>query len=209
MVPDPPVPTVLELRTVHVRPATLEEIPALAAVLARAFVDDPIIRWTLPVPDVEATLRREFGTLDTAFASEGHVLTVESMNGVALWLPSESPLDLDELAEVIAEDLEAAGPHALTRYVHFWEWAEAKRPAGPHMYLDHVGVDPAAQGTGVGSALLRVGLDRADELGVPAFLCTGREDNAEWYRRAGFRTVERVDAPEEGPTIWFMIRDPA
>ncbi|ERB52053.1 hypothetical protein N806_12785 [Rhodococcus sp. P27] len=36
---------------VHVRPAVRSDIPALSAVLAEAFEDDPLMAWMLPDED--------------------------------------------------------------------------------------------------------------------------------------------------------------
>lgn len=48
--------------TLPISRAGRERMPALARVLARAFVDDPIIRWPLPadVDDIEDRVRSMF-----------------------------------------------------------------------------------------------------------------------------------------------------
>jgi len=70
--------------------------------------------------------------------------------------------------------------------------------------LDMVAVDPALQGQGVGSALIRHGVELARGDGVAAFLETGNPRNVPYYERFGLRVTGEADAPDGGPHIWFM-----
>jgi GNAT superfamily N-acetyltransferase len=83
---------------------------------------------------------------------------------------------------------------------------EAGHPEEPHWYLDYIGVDPAAHGTGTGSALLGAGLQRADAAGDPAYLNAGSPRSRDLYARHGFEVVERVELPGGGPPVWRMWR---
>ena len=67
---------------------------------------------------------------------------------------------------------------------------------------------PERQGEGIGTALMRDGLARADRDGVAAWLETSIARNAAYYEGFGFRAVVDEDAPDGGPHIWFMRRDP-
>ena len=49
-------------------------------------------------------------------------------------------------------------------------------------YLHHVGVDPDHQGGGIGSALVKSGLARAAEDGIPAYLEAGNPRNVPYLR---------------------------
>ena len=70
-----------------------------------------------------------------------------------------------------------------------------------------LGTDPAAQGRGIGSALLGAVLRTCDEDGVPAYLESSKERNLAYYARHGFRVREELDLPR-GPRVWLMWRDP-
>ena len=48
----------------------------------------------------------------------------------------------------------------------------ALKPPGPCWYLNGIGVDPSAQRTGLGSALINQMLPRIDDDALPAFLDT-------------------------------------
>jgi ribosomal protein S18 acetylase RimI-like enzyme len=84
----------------------------------------------------------------------------------------------------------------------------AAHPHVPHWYLIHVGVDPAAQGRGLGARLLAPTLERCDREGTPAYLETARAANLPFYRRLGFEVTAESEIIR-GPTIWSMWRAPA
>jgi GNAT superfamily N-acetyltransferase len=105
----------------------------------------------------------------------------------------------------VAEILGKSAP----RHAAFWGWVGKHEPLEPLLYLSHIGVVPERQGEGIGSALMRDGLARADHDGVPTWLETSLASNAAYYETFGFRTVVHEDAPEGGPHVWFMRHDPA
>ena len=74
------------------------------------------------------------------------------------------------------------------RYDVLWSWIET-HTSEDVWYLDVLGVDPSKQGKGIGSALIRFGLERAARDGADAFLETAVEANVAYYERFGFRTV--------------------
>jgi ribosomal protein S18 acetylase RimI-like enzyme len=83
----------------------------------------------------------------------------------------------------------------------------ARHVPEPHWYLMIVGVDPALQGRGVGSALVKEGLARADQEDVPCFLETSNERNLAFYERFGFAVVETTTLGRGGPKAWGMRRN--
>jgi ribosomal protein S18 acetylase RimI-like enzyme len=81
-------------------------------------------------------------------------------------------------------------------------------PRVPHHYLFVLGVDPEAQGKGVGRALLAPMLAVCDRDRLPAYLETANERNLGFYQSLGF-TVTGEHAIANGPKLWFMLREPA
>jgi ribosomal protein S18 acetylase RimI-like enzyme len=72
--------------------------------------------------------------------------------------------------------------------------ARAKHdPKKPHWHIGPVGVRPAHQGRGVGTALLGSFLDIADEQGASAFLETDVDRNVVLYQRFGFKVIARQE----------------
>ena len=83
-----------------------------------------------------------------------------------------------------------------------------------HMFVDleMVATDPAFQGKGAGSLMMKWGLDQADTQNTEAFL-EASPDAVPLYERAGFREAGRVDTfidNERVKETWyrnlFMIR---
>lgn len=83
----------------------------------------------------------------------------------------------------------------------------ALHPREPHFYLQVLGVDPAAQGRGWGSQLLKHGLAQVDAARMPAYLETMNGDNITFYERHGFRLSGELRLPFSGHPVWFMWRD--
>jgi ribosomal protein S18 acetylase RimI-like enzyme len=83
----------------------------------------------------------------------------------------------------------------------------AAHPHEPAWYLQFLGVDPAYQGRGLGSALLRDVLDAADESGQAAYLEASSDRNRALYERHGFAHLGDLTLPD-GPTAYAMWRDP-
>jgi ribosomal protein S18 acetylase RimI-like enzyme len=77
-----------------------------------------------------------------------------------------------------------------------------------HWYLGYVGVAPGHQGQGIGAALLREVLVKADADAVPAYLESSNERNLSLYERHGFVVTKAFQALGRGPTIWRMWREP-
>jgi GNAT superfamily N-acetyltransferase len=85
---------------------------------------------------------------------------------------------------------------------------EAQHPhETPHWYLFILGTEPAAQGRGLGSALLAHVLARVDAEGMPAYLESSSERNLAFYGRHGFEITSEVAIPG-GLRIWPMWREP-
>lgn len=136
----------------------------------------------------------------------GMVHAAPDSHGAAIWIPPDGEKAADE-AWSQPRLLELADDGG-RRYADFWEWVYERYPDEPHWDLDSVAVEAAQRGRGLGSALVRAGLDLARAAGTPAFLATGTEANASLYTRAGFRVVEDADPPARGPHVWFMRWDP-
>jgi ribosomal protein S18 acetylase RimI-like enzyme len=76
-----------------------------------------------------------------------------------------------------------------------------------HRYLFILGTEQAAQGRGLGSALLSHMLARVDAEQMPAYLESSSERNLALYGRHGFEVTSEVAIPG-GPRIWPMWRQP-
>jgi GNAT superfamily N-acetyltransferase len=183
-----------------------DRVPVLAAVLARSFADDPMIRWPFHDRLVDARAEPLFAAILAEYQRVDMVWEAGDGAGVAVWIPPGSDAGLEQMNVATRDAIPPLTDDGAERYHAFWGWLESHIPAEPHWMLDMVGVDPARQGQGIGGALIRHGLDLADRDGVPAFLETGNPRNVPSYERLGFRVTDEGDAPGGGPHIWFMRR---
>jgi len=181
----------------------------IVAVLAGALQHEPMLTWPLPRDADLDTVRAEFDVLvDLYLPLDVLWLADPGCTGVAAWLP---PSDAERFTELEAPTRDLIRPltdDGGARYDAFWDWLGGHLPAEPCYFLDMVGVRSALRGRGVGRRLIEHGLHRAAADRLPAFLETGNPDNVPLYEHLGFRVVAAEEAPDGGPTIWFMQADP-
>lgn len=194
---------------IGVRTATAADALAVGAMLARAFDEDPVTRFLLPSGSRRAVQARRFFTwqLQRLIPQEQVHIAGENV-GAALWaLPErwrESSAEGLSLLRRLPMAV-AAHPVRLARAIAF---IERFHPPGAHMYLSVLGTEPAAQGSGFGSAAIAPGLALADSEGLPAYLESSKERNINFYSRLGFRVTDKLTLPCGGPPIWPMWREP-
>jgi ribosomal protein S18 acetylase RimI-like enzyme len=187
-----------------IEPAGRDRINALAAVYARAFRDDPIVRWPLPdTGDVQDRIQTVFASIYVGIADDGVIWEAGDADGFAVWIPAGAADDMFESDAAVQRELAPLTADDGERYRVLWDWIEARVPADV-WYLDAIGVDPSRQGRGVGDALVRHGLDAAADAGVVAILETALAGNVRYYERFGFRVVDEGEPEPDGPHIWFM-----
>jgi ribosomal protein S18 acetylase RimI-like enzyme len=192
------------------RRAVEADVPALTAMLVRAFDDDPVAIWacrsaTVRPRMLEGLYRARLRLL----IAHREVWTVDDLGSAALWAPPgrwQTTLRQDAaLARCLAH------PRVLARLpllAFGLRGVQRRHPhAPPHWYLSLVGTDPDARGRGLGSAVLAPVLAQCDRDGVAAYLESSKERNVDFYARHGFRVTEEVRLPR-GPRMWPMWREP-
>ena len=196
-----------------VRRAVRSDIPALAALLARAFDRDPFYAFLAGEGSERHARMGEGWTGILRFASAGlsETYTTEDRAGVAIWLPpgygGPSMLDSARLMPAIAR---LAGWRRLRTVSDALDALERHRHRlvpRSHFYLSALGVDPHRQGGGIGTLLMRPILERCDRESIPAYLETAVARNVLLYERLGFRVVEEMDLPRSDVHGWLMLRD--
>jgi ribosomal protein S18 acetylase RimI-like enzyme len=204
------VETAGQPREVLVRKATADDVPRLAQALARAFFDDPVFEWLLPdASDRLDRAERGFAFyLRKVYLPHDECYTTEGAEGGALWLPP-GKWHLGPLAQArLLPGMIAALGRRLPQVLRAITTIESKHPKGAHYYLPFVGVEPAMQGKGIGTALMRPILDRCDSEGTPAYLESTTPRNRACYLRQGFEVTEEFSFPKNGPPSWRMWREP-
>jgi GNAT superfamily N-acetyltransferase len=190
--------------------ATGDQRPQVVTALCRAFFDDRIYRWS--VPD-DAQRRRSEAIFYSRFVDacwpHGEVYAAGGGAGAALWVPPGEQLVADDEAEAFARDLvESAGDEACSaRMEQLFQMLDDHHPADACWYLPFMGVEPSAQGQGIGTRLLAAVLAQADRDQVPAYLEASCPENRRLYERHGFHTVRELTVADS-PTLYAMWRPP-
>ncbi len=173
------------------------------ATIVTAFSGDPALRWVLPDPRQYLTYAPEFVRRFCGRAFEGQsAFAVEGFMGAALWLrPGVEPdgESLDELMQraVPEEDQENVS--------EFFDQMARYHPHEPLWYLPMIGIDPARQGMGLGSALLAHALAGVDREAKPAYLEATTERSRDLYARHGFEVIGTIQAADS-PPMFPMLR---
>ncbi|MGV0606010.1 GNAT family N-acetyltransferase [Mycolicibacterium sp. XJ1904] len=197
---------------VEVAPATRQHVRQMSGVLARAFYDDPVMKWMLPNDAArERALSRVFAAMIRYhfLRSEGvEVAGGQRIGAAALWDPPGEwrQTGLQEL-RMMPAFIRAMGAN-VRRGQAMAELMKQHHPEEPHWYLGVIGSDPTVRGTGYGQALMRSRLDRCDAEHAPAYLESSNPDNIAYYQRFGFDVTGEIALPDGGPPMWPMWRHP-
>jgi GNAT superfamily N-acetyltransferase len=181
-----------------------------AAVLARAFADDPLV---VAICDTHAADRAERMRWGFRVAIRGHCLAAQPA-----WSMTDSA---GRAAGVVLVTRPRTTVYAnVDVFFAFWSLlhiglrvgrrgAKAARiiaeqaPEGPFTYLRTLGVEPGLHGHGVGSRLVDQ-VVRTAPAGAPIYLETAKERNLDFYARHGFHCMGEfrcLDVP-----VWRLLR---
>ena len=202
-----------ENERLHVSTIRPEQVLEAAAVLARTFVSAPQLAFMIPgEPGREAKLRWYFAARIRATLRTGavHVAARHSeapIGAVAIW---EAPgYAGDSLATKIVSGLWLAllrlGFASFRRRRALGPVLKSIRPPEACWYLSSIGVEPAIQRGGLGTALLETMLERVDSEGFHCFLDTAAPENLAYYERFGFAVTAQSALPN-GIPVWGMTR---
>ncbi|MET8311407.1 GNAT family N-acetyltransferase [Micromonospora sp. NPDC005173] len=192
-----------------VRQADEADRPAVSDILTEAFMDDPVTCWLFPASGERGRLQSHFyGHLLDQASAEAYL--VGRGEGASVWLA---------LAAGQAPDEERPDAPDVDRNSVFGENGARLRTLGlalaerhprrePHLYLSCMGVVGGRQGAGLGSAMLRHRLERADADGLAAYLEASSPRSHALYLRYGFEDLGEPVRVADSPLLWPMWRQP-
>ncbi|MGB1582384.1 MAG: GNAT family N-acetyltransferase [Solirubrobacterales bacterium] len=192
-----------------VREAEGEDLATLTQTMVHAFADDPFARWVAPrKSDRMRVLRGYFDVSLTHKQSYGFVHCTGDHLGAAIWVPpDESELTVREAWAIIRPNVVSRLAFRAPLLARGLMQIDRLHPEQPHFYLAAIGVEPSAQGRGLGSQLLAPVLELCDADRIGAYLESSNPANVDMYARHGFRVVKELKLPR-GPVIHTMWRDP-
>ena len=179
----------------------LEEIPALALVLTRAFFEDPLFVYLFP----DRMHRRDdlpayFAWLLTDGADHGSSVTVltHDLSSVIVWAPRRA------LGSGISPPFRSPDVDIRSRLVGEQDAPGYAGPPG--LFFPFIGVMPVLQREGRGSALMQALVERADRLRAPVRTGTTQPEAVLFLRRFGFEVVREIPRTAAGPLRWQLAR---
>jgi ribosomal protein S18 acetylase RimI-like enzyme len=183
----------------------------IRTVLARAFVDDPLMAWFFPHAETRPhACAALFGLFAEQYLRSGRVDAVGEAAPLAVamwrWPDGHDPDDAAETGLPTAPGLMTAlmGVDRAARIGSAMSVISDCRPPEPYAYLHVLGVDPAVRGRGLGGEVLERGLTAARQAGLVACLETMNAANVPFYLRHGFEVRAEIQLAHGGPAVWAM-----
>ncbi len=176
-------------------------------ILGSAFSHDLLLNWLSERPEIYNDLFRI--AAESLYKQHHCVYLNRERSGAAMWLPPgiSTKSNLHWRMLLLGWKLRKGGfKRLLARGDALDKVTLAEHPAEPHFYLHSIGASLGHQGRGIGSALLKAGLNACDQQGAIAYLESTNIKNNPLYERYGFEVVGDATLPDSGPTIWFMKR---
>jgi ribosomal protein S18 acetylase RimI-like enzyme len=189
-----------------------------AAMLGRAFVDDPLIRAIIgDISDSGERARRMALLFGVILAEQCHsgqpVLGMLHDNRVVaaaiieqVARPSSSAATVIRGLTLMPDLVRAGGLGGVMRAISTLDMLLKHRPVEPHIYLNVLGVEPDLQRRHFGVALLDYlraqAAMRPDLAGV--YLETATENNVAYYRHVGYQVIGEIRPL--GVRVWRMLQ---
>jgi ribosomal protein S18 acetylase RimI-like enzyme len=191
---------------IELRSAEASEFDAAVSCVVAAFLTDPITRYAWPrAHDHLQHFPKVVRAIAGAGLEHGAAWVTADFCGAALWVPPGARSDSETAGRVMGQTITPA--HRDDMFALFEEM-EKHHPHEPHWYLPFIGVEPNAQGRGLGAALMKHALARCDREGALAYLESSNPRNISLYERHGFVRVAELRVGKEGPIMTPMLRQP-
>jgi len=203
---------------IYIKRLEEDQIEEASGVAGRAFQDDPLFVYCCPDPIERKNMSNvacENMILAGILSGEVYI-TSNTIEGIAVWHPvgEINKISRNQSKEIIRRSRRVrremnSDSLFMERYGIFTEIIvqfHNKYIDFPHWYLSIIGVDPAYQGKGYGSKLLKMKLAEIDEQKLPCYLHTENEKNIHFYEQFGFEVVDKAVIPNSELKAWAMIR---
>ena len=189
-------------------------IKLAAGMLTRAFWNYPISTYAYPDELVrEKRLPYFFQYILYYCIKYGEVYaTSPEIEGVAAWLASDNfPMTIRKLLRSIPLPLlfklDRKSMQQMKSFSDYIDAVHKRLTPFQHWFLQTIGVDPAYQGKGYASKLLRPMLVRIDKESLPCYLETIDAQDVPLYEHFGFKVIDESTVPETSLTNWAMLRE--
>ena len=193
---------------------TKEELSSLekvfAEVLSRAFSDDQYYHYIMPDGKKRMAQTQWWMTILLRYTLKyGSIYYTDDHKAIAMWLGPDKPMVSD--AKILSMGLIGypfkVGIKNFFRLLDIngqWD-KEHKKLDKRHYYLMIIGVEPEFQQQGIGSRLMQVGLEKADNENLECFLETVTSEDVRFYQKFDFEIIYNKGFGEDSQ-FWLMKR---
>ncbi|CAM1503814.1 Fc.00g014050.m01.CDS01 [Cosmosporella sp. VM-42] len=199
------------------RPATPDDIPAMVSVLFSAWSSSILNELCFPAssPEVHTYWAQRIASNMAAPNTYLIVAMLPSagdssptLAGWARWVRKPSPAELPEPLKFTPKDYPSTGDGAVAANFFQGNYDATRRLVGKeeHWFLGTLVTGREYQKKGVGSALMKYGVDRADREGWMVYL-NASEDGKRLYEKFGFHELDKTEFEMLGMTQYHMKRD--
>lgn len=193
----------------HCPASTLDrgDLTVLSTVLSQAFFEDPIYSWLFPNAANRLRMLQAFFEREIRYRlRKTHVVLDAERRAVAFWHPPGTWGSSIRAVGVAPAFVSLIGPRAWRAY-RLLRDVDARHPSDAHWYLSHLAVSSSVRSLGIGTQLVRAGLELADADATATYLETANPANLEFYKRLDFEDAGTVTVAG-APAIETMWRSP-
>lgn len=166
------------------------------------FSTDPFLRWMYPNASSYLNAGPAFDAFGGGSIDHGSAFAANDFEGVAMWMPPGAEADEERFVEEVEKHILPEKHETLFAVLE----EMGKFHPKDAWYLPTIAVDPACQGKGIGSQLMKHALAMVDAKGLTAYLESSNPRNMSLYERCGFVTMGKIQIGE-APVIHPMIRE--
>ncbi|MEM9473169.1 MAG: GNAT family N-acetyltransferase [Pseudomonadota bacterium] len=189
-----------------IRTASVRDQESIVETITLGFASDPIARWIWPEASLYLKMMPDFVKAFGGKALEHNTAQVEEGHkAAALWLPPGTEPDGEVIDRIFGETVRSGIAEDVADM--FAQMNACHPSAEACWYLPMIATDPAFVGQGVGSVLLKRGLQRCDKAGEIAYLESSNPRNISLYLRHGFEQIGEIQTGSS-PKVFPMIRQP-
>jgi GNAT superfamily N-acetyltransferase len=199
------------MATAGFRVAAVDDLPAVTATIATAFLTDPV--WgPYSFPDERLRLAQATAWWEPQLRETMRfpwTLVTPECEAVSVWIPpGQAELTAEGERQLVALTERLLGAEQAAVVLDAFAALEAAHPHDPpHYYLSLLATHRDHRGNGFGMRLLGDGLELIDQERMPAYLESTNPGNNPRYARHGFEEAARIELPN-GHVITTMWRQP-
>jgi GNAT superfamily N-acetyltransferase len=187
-------------------PARFDDMPAIRALLAEAYADDPLSEWIFPDADTRPhACAAWYGLFAEQYVRGAQATLVREgarVAAVALWrMPGDRPLSSDGVPGIAGLMTALVGRQRAGEIGDGLHAVGSVQPSEPHAYLNFLAVAAARRRTGLGRLVLQPMVEAARRAELFVHLETTNPANHTFYEALGFRETARVGVGADGPAL--------